>query len=299
MEGHSISIDLPYSKEMASSILVMSILTIAINFGVLCCMYKRRTTSTSIIVCNLACVDILVTVKDIYKFLDVSATGRWEFEESWCSSYGLTSVIFIIISVSTLVTISSERFSRLKEIAALGTTGSWSNPVHNPLILGYVIAHTTLSYSLSLLWSKYVFVSRKGFCRVEWPPQYGISITFLSSIIFIIPVSTLVYNVMFKSLSKDTSATTSNQLEKTKSDISEVYDERAQKELHIAVAIFLCSWTPYVIESLLSSRLHIPPNLGILVACIPMFTTSLLPLFYVSYRFPDQSKTNEFKIMNA
>lgn len=297
MENRNVLIDLPYSKEMASSILIMSVLTIAINFGVLCCMYRRRITSTAIIVCNLACVDILVTVKDIYKFLNVSESGRWEFEEAWCSSYGLTSVIFIIISVSTLVTISSERFSRLKELAAIGSTGiGWSSSAHNPLILGYVIAHTTLSYSLSLLWSKYIFVSRKGFCRVEWPPQYGFSVTFLSSIIFIIPVSTLVYNILFKSSSKE-SDSASTQLEKTKSEISGIYDERAQKELHVAVAIFLCSWTPYVIESLLSSHYHIPPNLGIVVACIPMFATSLLPLFYVTYRMPDQNKLNEMKVI--
>lgn len=295
MESRSVSIELPYTKEMASSVLVMSVLTIAINFGVLSCMYKRRTTSTAIIVCNLACVDILVTIKDIYKFLNVIETGQWEFEESWCSSYGLTSVIFIIISVSTLVTISSERFSRLKEIASLGSAGSWNNPVHNPLVLGYVLAHTTLSYSLSLLWSKYIFVSRKGFCRVEWPPQYGFSITFLSSLIFIVPVSTLVYKVLFKGSPKDNDAT-SCKLEQTKSEISAAYDKRAQEQLHIAVAIFLCSWTPYVIESLLSSRFHIPPNLGIFVACIPMFTTSLLPLFYVSYTIADPSKTNQLKI---
>ena len=296
-------IELTYSKLIGNSVLTISVLTIAINLSVLFLIYKKkslRTSSTAIIVCNLACVDILVTAKDAMAFFDVGSTGIWKFDENACSMYGLRSVIFIIISVSTLVTIYSERFLRLREISTLGTSGLSSMRLtsNNPLVFGYVIAHTTLSYSLSLLWSKYVFLTRKAFCKVEWPRSYGFPISLLSSIIFIVPVSILVYNALFNGSKSGDNSDTSSQLQKTKSEIICTYEQRAQKQLYIATSIFLFSWTPYVTESLLSTYFLISPNIGILVACLPLLTTSLLPLFYVTYASSTFEKNpNEYKVI--
>ena len=297
---------LPYSKFFASTFLGVSLLCVLINLCALYRMYRKRSLRSStaaIIVCNLACVDVLVTVKDIPRFLDVISEDGWKFDNSWCRVNGLTSVIFIIVSVTTLATISSERFSRLRKlsIGSGGTaeTSSTTNGMSvNPLSLGFVIAHTTLSYSLSLLWSKYKFVTRKAACKVDWPTQSGSFITATASFIFAIPVSILLYNVLIKTLeanghnkheeeNKDgssKSAMVAGLIQKTKQEIYNIFEERAQSQIQIGVLIFLGSWTPYVVEGFIGSYLYIHPNVGLVIAFIPVLTTSLLPLFYVCHK---------------
>lgn len=251
------------------------VISIVVNLWVCYKIYRRRasrSSSTAIIVANLACVDILVTVKDLPMLINISKTGNWYFEENWCSSYGLTNVIFIIVSVSSLVTITTERYVKLRD-AAVGPGEHKSRPV----LLGYVIAHTTLSYSLSLLWSKYIFLARKAYCRLEWPPRQGFSFTFFTSFIFILPVSYLIYNLLYR-----------NVYSKEEGDIEEDTDagERESKahcQLQLAVALFLVSWLPYVIESMVSGYVEWPPLVSIITACLPMMSTSMLPCIYMRF----------------
>ena len=281
---HETLIPLIWTKPIASVITAVSLITVGLNLSAIWCIYNKRnlrSSSTAIIVANLACVDILVTIKDLPMFFTVSTTGTWVFEETWCATYGLTNVIFIIVSVSTLVTITTERFTRLKDMA---NKQNPSDASQRPIILGYVIAHTTLSYSLSLLWSKYIFVTRKSFCRVEWPPRNGFSITFLSSFIFIVPVSILIYNLLYKNVFKDEENESSKlDVELAQEESFNQFEQKAQNQLHIAVGIFLMSWTPYVTESLVSSYTQVSPITGTFTACIPLLTTSLLPVLYVRY----------------
>lgn len=311
--GQESLIPLEWTKPVASCMTFIILFNIGLNLSAVWCIYNKRKlrhSSTAIIVANLAAVDILVSVKDLSAFFSVASSGNWLFDEQWCTSYGLTNVIFIIVSVSTLVTITTDRFSRLREMATTGGSkdggggGGAAASSQKPIILGYVIAHTTLSYSLSLLWSKYVFVTRKAFCRVEWPPRHGFGISFMSSFVFILPVSVLIYNMLHSSVFRDTpaSTTTSPQLavpnggkkslEEALEDatagsttavgpVASYYESKAQGQLQLAVVIFLLSWTPYVAESILSSYLQISPIVGILSACIPIFSTSLLPVLFM------------------
>jgi len=285
-------IPLQWTKPVASGITIVILFNIGLNLSAVWCIYNKRNlrnSSTAIIVANLACVDILVTIKDLTAFFTVSTTGNWIFDENWCASYGLTNVIFIIVSVSTLITITTDRFTRLREMSA-GKEGT-SSSSQKPIILGYVIAHTTLSYSLSLLWSKYIFVTRKAFCRVEWPPRHGFGISFMSSFVFILPVSVLIYNMLHNSVFKDETKTPvpkksiENSDDTTTTTISQsnttYYETKAQSQLQLAVVIFLLSWTPYVAESIFSSYFQISPIVGIISACIPVFSTSLLPVLFM------------------
>lgn len=288
-------IPLEWTKPVASCMTIVILFNIGLNLSAVWCIYNKRNlrhSSTAIIVANLAAVDILVTIKDLSAFFAVTTSGSWMFDEQWCTSYGLTNVIFIIVSVSTLITITTDRFSRLREMATGNKDGgpSAGNAAgsQKPIILGYVIAHTTLSYSLSLLWSKYVFVTRKAFCRVEWPPRHGFGISFMSSFVFILPVSVLIYNMLhssvFKEDPKDQVSKKPLELADDAAPVSPVtsyYESKAQGQLQLAVVIFLLSWTPYVAESILSSYLQISPIVGILSACIPVFSTSLLPVLFM------------------
>lgn len=285
-------IPLQWTKPIASGITLVILFNIGLNLSAVWCIYNRRNlrnSSTAIIVANLACVDILVTVKDLSAFFSVSTSGNWIFDENWCASYGLTNVIFIIVSVSTLITITTDRFTRLRDMSTSGGKSENGNPSQKPIILGYVIAHTTLSYSLSLLWSKYIFVTRKAFCRVEWPPRHGFGMSFMSSFVFILPVSVLIYNMLHNSVfkgepntPKKTAAALDHPADDAKlSPVSEFYELRAQNQLQLAVVIFLLSWTPYVAESILSSYVQISPIVGIISACIPIFSTSLLPVLFM------------------
>lgn len=321
---------LPYSKVFASAIVSISITCVLINMYALYRMYSKRSlrsTSTAIIVCNLACVDVLVTVKDIPRFLGVIREDSWIFDESWCRVNGLTSVIFIIVSVTTLATISSERFSRLRKLSTGGNTAdanpskkisSSSSSSINPLCLGFVIAHTTLSYSLSLLWSKYKFVSRKAACKVNWPSTGGSVITVAASCIFAVPVSVLLYNVLVKTLESNNISKNDDErnnedqkssstvtvepstivgglIQKTKQEIYNVFEERAQSQIQIGVLIFLFSWTPYVVEGFVGSYVYVHPNLGLIVAFIPVVMTSLLPMFYVCQMGASHSKVVSYR----
>ena len=273
-------IPLQWTKPVASAIMIVILFNIGLNLSAVWCIYNKRNlrnSSTAIIVANLSCVDILVTIKDITAFFTVSTTGNWIFDETWCATYGLTNVIFIIVSVSTLITITTDRFTRLREMSS--AKGNHSNTSQKPIILGYVIAHTTLSYSLSLLWSKYIFVTRKAFCRVEWPPRHGFGISFMSSFVFILPVSVLIYNMLHNSLFKDNIAV--NKSPENTYDTANYYEKKAQSQLQLAVVIFLLSWTPYVAESIVSSYVQISPIVGIVSACIPVFSTSLLPVLFM------------------
>jgi len=291
---------IPHGREISYSVLAFSFLCILIDLVVLYRMYHKRSlrnSCTAIIVCNLACVDILVTLKDIPSFLEVIDTGSWRFVDNWCQSNGLTSVIYIIVSVSTLATVASERFSRLRllGVAVNEKVNPYVNLPQNTFILGFVIAHTTLSYSLSLMWSKYVFLTRKVACRAEWP-QHG-SLTFLASFVFVVPVSALVYNALVKNIvESDSEELPTSLLQNTKDSIYNRFEEKAQHQIHVAITIFLFTWTPYVIESLVSSYTFLHPNICLAIAFIPLASTSMLPLFYSSYAYPKQSDSESLCI---
>lgn len=296
MSADGIHFPFKTATTVSSCITAYSLLTVLFNFYVCYSIYRKRgirSTSTEIIVANLACVDILVTLKDLPMFIAVGKTGQWYFEENWCTTYGLTNVVFIIVSVSSLITITTEKYVRLRD------TGRQSD-YHNhtrPLLLGYVIAHTTLSYSLSLLWSKYIFLTRKAFCRVEWPPKKGFSFTFFSSFVFIVPVSLLIYNLLYRGVigneeSEDEKA------EKKSIEISEENENLANNHLQIAVTLFLVSWSPYVIESMLSGYIDLPPLLSISTACFPIIATSILPFVYIRF-LKDEPRYESSKLLTV
>eukprot|EP00795_Rhopilema_esculentum_P000435 gene435-10106_t len=275
---------------VGAGITAFCFVTIVLNLFVCYKIYRRRASrasSTAIIVANLACVDILVTLKDLPMLFNVSKTGRWYFEENWCSAYGLTNVIFIIVSVSSLVTITTERYVRIRDMALPAEQKYRSRP----LLLGYVIAHTTLSYSLSLLWSKYIFLARKAYCRVEWPPRQGFSFTFITSFIFIIPVSFLIYNLLYRSVFNKENGE-NEEGDKLKDDSSDDNENIAHRQLQVAVGLFLVSWLPYVIESMVSGYIELPPVASIFTACLPMMSTSLLPFIYLRFLKDDDTRNH-------
>jgi len=269
---------------VGSGVSLFCVLSVLLNLYVCYKIYRRRgsrSSSTAIIVANLACVDILVTIKDLPMLVNVGKSGMWYFEENWCSTYGLTNVIFIIVSVSSLVTITTERFVKIRDMG-IGLDQQRSKP----LLLGYVIAHTTLSYSLSLLWSKYIFLARKAYCRVEWPPRQGFSFTFVTSFIFIIPVSFLIYNLLYRNIYNKEDTEAEEKLRELSPDGKEY---RAHCQLQMAVALFLVSWMPYVIESMVSGYVELPPIASVLTACFPMISTSLLPYIYMRFVKEDEA----------
>lgn len=262
-----ISLEITSYSPVASLIALYCLMTIGINIFVCYCIYRKRslrTSCTALIVANLAAVDVLVSIKDLPLLISVSTSGRWYFEEHWCRSYGLTNVIYIIVSISTLVTITTEQYFRMTE----AQRGLGNSPPRQSIPLGYIIAHTTLSYSLSLLWSKYVFISRKAFCEVDWPPS-GLSFTLVTSCIFLIPVSLLIYN-FFGNESEEKISCDKAKLVKIESGDEESDEEKAHCRLQLAITVFLVTWSPYVIESFFHvycasskrrrSRLRVHPN---------------------------------------
>ena len=218
-----------------------------------------------------------VSIKDLPLLISVSTSGRWYFEEHWCRSYGLTNVIYIIVSISTLVTITTEQYFRMTDPQKVPGNAPRSIP------LGYIIAHTTLSYSLSLLWSKYVFISRKAFCEVDWPPS-GLSFTLITSCIFLIPVSLLIYN-FFGSESEDKNSSEKAKLAKMENgEAEETEEDKAHCRLQLAISMFLITWSPYVIESFFTYSSQVPNIVGVVCAFVPIVTTTLIPLWYIKWR---------------
>lgn len=275
-----ISVEISSSSPLATVISVFCFVTIGVNLFVCYQIYRRRSLRSScsaLIVANLAVVDMLVSIKDLPMLFAVSMSGRWYFEEHWCRSYGLTNVIYIIVSISTLVTITTEQYLRRSETPKENNQ-TQSNRTNRSILLGYIIAHTTLSYSLSLLWSKYVFISRKAFCQVDWPPS-GISFTIVASCVFLVPVSLLIYNLF--------NSDDENQNEEKKINLSKEDEEKdvdSQTRLQLAIGLFLLTWCPYVIESFFSVNEEIPNVVGLICAFIPICTTTLIPLWYLKWK---------------
>ena len=286
MESSKINMEITSSSPVASVIAVFCMLTIITNLSVCYYIYRKRSlrsSCTALIVANLAAVDVLVSVKDLPLLISVSTTGRWYFEEHWCRSYGLTNVIYIIVSISTLVTITTEHYFRLTEPGGSRSANYQSRSIP----LGYIIAHTTLSYSLSLLWSKYVFISRKAFCQVDWPPS-GISFTLVTSFIFLVPVSLLIYNFFGNEkeevIAEKLKAATGKISQAEEGSQVALDNDRAHGRLQLAIGLFLVTWSPYVIESFFTYSSDVPNIIGMVCACIPIITTTLIPLWYIKWR---------------
>jgi len=274
-----ISLEITSYSPVASVIALYCLMTIGINLFVCYYIYRKRSlrsSCTALIVANLAAIDVLVSIKDLPLLISVSTSGRWYFEEHWCRSYGLTNVIYIIVSISTLVTITTEQYFRMTETQKVPSNASRSIP------LGYIIAHTTLSYSLSLLWSKYVFISRKAFCEVDWPPS-GLSFTLVTSCIFLIPVSLLIYN-FFGNDTEEKNTSDKAKLAKMESGEDESEESKAHCRLQLAITVFLITWSPYVIESFFTYSSEVPNIVGVVCAFIPIVTTTLIPLWYVKWK---------------
>ncbi|KAK3699876.1 hypothetical protein QZH41_005309 [Actinostola sp. cb2023] len=280
-----ITMEITSSSPLATIIAAFCVMTIGVNFVVCYQIYRRRSlrsSCTALIVANLAVVDILVSIKDLPMLFAVSMTGRWYFEEHWCRSYGLTNVIYIIVSISTLVTITTEQYLKLTE-SPKERVQTQNNRTNKSILLGYIIAHTTLSYSLSLLWSKYVFISRKAFCTVDWPPS-GLSFTIVASCVFLVPVSLLVYNLFNHDDNNEGTGEKQIKPFSKEESIQEQVEADSQTRLQLAIGLFLLTWCPYVLESFFSVTEEVPNVVGLVCAFIPICTTTLIPLWYLKWK---------------
>lgn len=288
------TVEVTSSSLVASLVAGFCLFTIVINLLVCYEVYRKRSlrsSSTALIVGNLAFVDVLVTIKDTPLLFSVVAEGRWYFEEEWCKSYGLTNVIYIVVSISTLATITTEQYLR---VSSPRKSDSAANVTGRSIVLGYIIAHTTLSYSLSLLWSKYVFISRKAFCEVDWPPS-GLSFTLFASVIFLIPISLLIFNLF----DFENECEKSNVLQMERGNASENVgskESRAHSRLQCIIGLFLIAWTPYVIESFFSYSAEAPNLIGTLCAFIPIVMTTLIPVWYLRWRKEFEQLNKEIAI---
>ena len=68
------------------------------------------------------------------------------------------------------------------------------------------------------------------------------------------------------------------------------YELKAHAQLQAAVALFLVSWSPYVIESMLSGYIAVPELASVITACIPLIATSLLPIIYMRFLRDDRPR---------
>ena len=284
----------------ASCIAWLCLLTMLVNIWVCCKIYSKRSlrsSCTALIVANVALVDILVSIKDLPFLLSVALSSKWYFETEWCRSYGLTNVVYIIVSVSTLVSIATDRYIVTKENERIESNqseqysmsagqASYSPAPYKVALLGYVVAQTTLSYSLTLLWSKYAFLSRKAFCQVEFSSS-SFPASMIVSLLFLIPIATLTFTMLnsISGVKKETVDLKSNPGSKDEST-SETDDQVSEEEnqihchLQAAIGIFLLSWCSYVVDSFFPSP-QSPSIPGVISAFIPIITTSLVPLFFV------------------
>jgi 1,4-dihydroxy-2-naphthoate octaprenyltransferase len=130
------------------------------------------------------------------------------------------------------------------------------------------------------MWSKYVFITRKAFCQVAWPPS-GLTFTLVASCIFLVPVSLLVYN-LFNNVKDETEADENPKLKVDENN--DAIDAGSQTRLQCAVGLFLLTWCPYVVESFFSVTEEVPNLVGLVCAFIPIFTTTLIPLWYLKWR---------------
>lgn len=283
-------IEIVFHSKTMSLIALACIFTMIVNTWICYIIYSRRhlrSSCTALIVANVAIVDIIVTTKDFPYLLSVFLSSTWYFEIHWCGSYGLTNVIYIIVSVSTLVSITTDLYLFTKEKAEECTsTRDLTPPDHYKVaLLGYVIAQTTLSYSLSLLWSKYAFLARKAFCQVKFSST-AFPASIVVSILFLIPIATLTFS-MLGSLRK-VKKRSNNTRETIKSEFSSESDnDRLSEEdneihryLQAAIGMFLLSWCFYIVDGFYPSP-HSPSIPGVISAFIPIMINSLVPLFYV------------------
>ena len=277
-----------HSSIACSCIVSLCFFTLFINIWVCFRIYQKRSLRSSciaLVVANVALVDVLVTIKDFPFLLSVGMSAKWYFETEWCHSYGLTNVVYIIVSISTLVSIATERFIMAKEVRngtdeySQNLASSLNNKV---ILLGYVIAQTTLSYSLSLLWSKYIFLGRKAFCQVEFSPS-SFPVSMVVSFLFLIPIATLSFSMLNAISGKNIGIESKTNLysnDQCPHDNNDEEESRIHSYLQAAIGIFLISWCPYVIDSFFPST-EAPSVRGILSAFIPIMTTSLMPLYFV------------------
>lgn len=273
------------SSVTGSVVASLSFFTLFINVWVCWRIYRKRSLRCSciaLIVANVALVDILVSIKDLPFLLSVSVSSKWYFEPEWCRSTGLTNVVYIIVSVSTLVSIATDRYIRTKikenKVEKL-SQGLASQPNNKVILLGYVIAQTTLSYSLSLLWSKYTFLSRKAFCLVEFSSS-SFPLSMAVSFLFLIPIAILAFS-MLNTISGNKTRT-EWKCDFGNEDCNDADDEENQMYFHLqaVIGIFLISWCPYIVDSFFPSP-ESPSVPGIVSAFIPILTTSLMPLYFV------------------
>ena len=298
MHSDTMKIEVISHSMTASCIALLCLLAMFVNMWACYRIYSKRSlrsSCTALIVANVALVDILVSIKDLPYLLSVAFSSKWYFESDWCRSYGLTNVIYIIVSVSTLVSIATDRFIITRQDNYIEADKSGQRPIsdqnssspasYKVALLAYVVAQTTLSYSLTLLWSKYAFLSRKAFCQIEFSSS-NFPVSMIVSFLFLVPIATLTFS-MLNSISGEKKQSTSFHSDKNDElTHSETEDQMSEEEnqihchLQAAIGIFLLSWCPYVVDSFFPSS-ESPSIPGIVSAFIPITTTSLVPLFFV------------------
>ena len=299
----------------ASCIAMLCLLTMLVNIWACYKIYSKRSlrsSCTALIVGNVALVDILVSIKDLPFLLSVALSSKWYFETEWCRSYGLTNVVYIIVSVSTLVSIATDHYIVTRENESdksgqypISGQTNFSPAPHKVALLGYVVAQTTLSYSLTLLWSKYAFLSRKAFCQVEFSSS-GFHVSMLVSFLFLIPIATLTFTMLNNITGeKKHKVVVKSSSESKNESMSETEDQRMSEEegqihyhLQAAIGIFLLSWCSYVVDSFFPSP-QSPSIPGIVSAFIPIMTTSLVPFFFVLTHKTRVSVTDSNKLESA
>ena len=255
--------------------------------------FKQLHTPTNFLIASLACADFLVGVT-VMPFSTVrSVESCWYFGESYCKFHTCFDTSFCFASLFHLCCISVDRY--------IAVTDPLSYPAKFTVsVSGLCIVLSwffSVTYSFSIFYTGaneegiedlVVALSCVGGCQAPLNQNWVL----LCFLLFFIPtvIMVFIYGKIFlvaKYQARKIESTASQAQSSSESYRERVAkrERKAAKTLGIAVAAFLVSWLPYIIDALIDAYMNFitPPYVyEILVWCV-YYNSAMNPLIYAFF----------------
>ncbi|CAD7086887.1 unnamed protein product [Hermetia illucens] len=269
----------PWGYLLAAAVLLLIGLvgfTLNLIVVILMCRHIKLWTPMNMILLNLVCSDLSVSIIGNPITLTASIFQGWIFGRTMCKAYGFFMALLGITSITTLTVLAYERYTLITfpvTSQQLTTRGA--------LIAIFLIwLYSLLLTSPPLFgWGAYVNEAANISCSVNWESQTWNATSYIIFLFFfglVVPVIVITYSYLKIAL---TIRQTSKRLGRK---------SRAERRVATMVAImimaFLVAWTPYAIFALISQfgpEGLISPAMGVMPALLAKSSICYNPMIYV------------------
>uniref|UniRef100_A0A2K5EMC0 Trace amine associated receptor 9 n=1 Tax=Aotus nancymaae TaxID=37293 RepID=A0A2K5EMC0_AOTNA len=234
--------------------------------------FRQLHTPTNFLIASLACADFLVGVT-VMPFSTVrSVESCWYFGESYCKFHTCFDTSFCFASLFHLCCISVDRY--------IAVTDPLTYPTKFTVSVSGI--YIILSWFFSVTYSSSIFYTGANEERIE---ELVVALTCVGGCQAPLNQNWIFLVAKHQARKIESTASQAQSSSESYKERAAKRERKAAKTLGIAMAAFLVSWLPYIIDAVIDAYMNFitPPYVYEILVCCVYYNSSMNPLIYAFF----------------